>query len=129
MLETIVPIVTAMTTAISILSAMWIYRQTKRIDSVHMVFSVGVIIYTFYHFYACGVLGVIDPVHGTITGLFIASVAWVNAYCSTCNTTPDNINIGVCRRKETIVRKLNVDSDRRKIKSHTIFKNIVDHKG
>ena len=118
-MEWLAPYMTAFTGAISILSALWIIRRTKRVDTLHFVFSIGVMIYTFYHFYACSILGIVDPLHGLITGLFISSVAVVNAYCSTCNTVED-VNIGVCRRKnEAIV----IEEDRRKVNSHTIFKS------
>jgi len=121
-MDTLAPLITAMTTAIAILSVIWIYRRTKRIDSVHCIFGSGIVLYTLYHFYACGILEVVDPIHGIITGLFISSVAWVNAYCSTCSTIDNVVNIGINRRKE--LQKIG-DEDRRTIDSHTIFSNIV----
>lgn len=125
-METLAPFVTAITTAIALLSAVWILRRTKRVDSVHFIFSIGIIVFTMYHFYACGVLGIINPMHGIITGLFISSVAWVNAYCSTCNNLDSVVNIGIDRRKEPPITRRRVSSDdRRKINSHTIFKSIA----
>jgi len=115
------PFITAFTTAISVLAGLWIYRRTKRFDTLHFVFAVGVMLYTFYHYYVCGVLGILDPVHSAVTGLFISSVAITNAYCSTCNTIDNVINIGVCRRK---IPKADIDPDRRKVESHTIFKSV-----
>ena len=115
------PFITAFTTAISILAGLWILRRTKRVDTLHFVFSVGVMCYTFYHYYVCGILGVVDPVHSAVTGLFISSVAIVNAYCSTCNSIDNVVNIGVCRR--TIPSK-KVEDDRRQVNSHTLFKSL-----
>ena len=124
-METIAPIITALTTAISILAVLWIYRQTKRVDSVHFVTGIGVVLYTLYHFYACGILGTVNPIHGTITGIFISSMAWINAYCSTCNPNSSFINIGVCRRHKPDLKLFKTDEDRRKIESHTVFKGIA----
>jgi formate hydrogenlyase subunit 4 len=123
MLE-LVPFATALTTAIAILSAIWIYRKTNRFDSVHFIFAIGVIVYTLFHFYACGILGIVDPLHGLVTGVFISSVAWVNAYCSSCNTGDNVVNIGVCRRKHPL-SALKISKDRRQTNSHTIFKSIA----
>jgi len=117
------PFITAFTTAVSVLAGLWIYRRTNRFDTLHFVFAVGVMLYTFYHYYVCGVLGILDPVHSAITGLFISSVAITNAYCSTCNTIDNVINIGVCRRKDLPGRR-DDNPDRRKVESHTIFKSV-----
>jgi hypothetical protein len=98
--EYFAPAITALSTTLAIMSVLWIYRRTGRADSVHFVFSVGVVIYALFHFYACGVLGIVNPLHGVISGLFVASVAIVNSYCSTCNTSANSINIGMDRRHQ-----------------------------
>ena len=120
-MELIAPFITALTMAISVMSLVWIYRKTSRIDSVHSVFAVGVIIYAGYHFIACG-LGVINPMYGAVSGLFISSVAWVNAYCSTCNAGTNIVNIGVCRRK-TVDGRRNNQIDRRKYNSQKLIQS------
>ena len=116
-MEILAHIITAMTTTIAILSALWIYRRTRRLDTIHSLFSIGVIIYTIYHFYACGI-AIVVPLHEVITGLFISSVAWVNAYCSTCNVTGPTVIMGINRR---IKKSFWSAYDRRKAPSHSVL--------
>ena len=121
-MESIAPFITAMTMAIAVLAAFWIYRKTDRINSVHCIFAGGIIVYTIYHFLACG-MGMIDPFHGAITGIFIASTALINAYCSTCVGSP-SIKIGVDRRKVNNIPDRSFIDERRQIDSHPIFKEV-----
>ena len=116
-MDMLAPFITAMTTTIAILSALWIYRRTQRLDTVHLVLSVGIIIYTVYHFYACGV-SIVLPTHEIITGFFLSSVAWVNAYCSTCNTTGTTVIMGINRR---VKKSFWSAYDRRKSPSHSVL--------
>ena len=125
-MEIFAHVMTALTTALSVLSVLWIYRRTGRINTIHSIFGGGVVLYTMYHFYTCSILGIVDPVHSIISGLFISSVAIVNAYCSTCNAVDSVVNIGVCRRKANNNGRPS-KVDRRHADSHTIFKSIVKH--
>jgi len=121
MIETLGSVITSFALAMPFLSILWIYRHTKKINSLNGIFAVVIFAYTLWHFFTMGD-HIHSPMHEVVTGLFVIVTALMNVYCSTFANV--NVNLNVNRRKEQHDAYGSL-TDRRKVQARTIVKNKV----